>query len=206
MARPPKLAPEQIRQTIQELAAEGAELSITAVRERLGTGSYSTIGAVLNDWRRQQAQAARVAVPEPPETLSHLVKNLWAEAWKSADAAHEPEREKFARERAEHEKARQEMAAEIRRLEEELERVVAEGETCRATLRKREEELEATHVEQAQATQTAALLQAEVERLLAEGQKAVENLTAWVERATKAETKLEALERAKTNEAGRRDE
>src|SRR5512135_1671928 len=111
MARPPKLAPEQIRQTIQELAAEGAELSITAVRERLGTGSYSTIGAVLNDWRRQQAQAARVAVPEPPETLSHLVKNLWAEAWKSADAAYDPEREKFARERAEHEKTRQESSS-----------------------------------------------------------------------------------------------
>ncbi len=91
-------APEQIRQTIQQLAAaEGAELSITAIRERLGT-------------------------------------------------------------------------------------------------------------EQAQATQTAALLQAEVERLLAEGQKAVENLTAWVERATKAETMLEALERAKTETAGRRDE
>src|SRR5512135_1520094 len=72
-------------------------------------------------------------------------------------------------------------------------------------LRKREEELEAARVEQAQATQTAALLQAEVERLRAEGQKAVENLTAWVERATKAETKLEALER-ETNEAGRRDE
>ena len=84
MARP-GLAPDQIRQTIQELAAEGTEPSVTAVRERLGTGSYSTIGAVLSDWRRQQAQAARPAVPEPPDTLAHLVKNLWAEAWKSAD-------------------------------------------------------------------------------------------------------------------------
>jgi hypothetical protein len=91
MARP-GLAPEQIRQTIEQLAAEGAEPSVTAIRERLGSGSYSTIGAVLTDWRHQQAQAARPAVPEPPDTLGHLVKNLWAEAWKSADAAHDPER------------------------------------------------------------------------------------------------------------------
>jgi len=125
MARP-GLASEQIRQTIEQLAAEGAEPSVTAIRERLGSGSYSTIGAVLTHWRRQQAQAARRAVPEPPDTLPYLVKNLWAEAWKSADAAYEPERQAFQRERAEHEKTRQEMAAEIRRLEEELERVAAE--------------------------------------------------------------------------------
>ena len=193
------------------LAGSGGPGGGGAATPRAPSVGYSSHNALYashsSPIRDQNPNPCKCLAPsEPLETLSHLVKNLWAEAWKSADAAHEPEREKFGRERAEHEKARQEMAAEIRRLEEELERVTAEGETCQASLRKRKEELDAARVEQAQATQTAALLQAKVERLRAEGQKALENLTAWVERATKAETKLEALEQAKTNLAGRRDE
>ena len=201
MARP-GLAPEQIRETIRQLAAEGADPSVTAVRERLGSGSYSTIGTVLNDWRREQAQATRPAIPEMPEPLYHLLRHLWAEAWKSADAAHDPERHAFDRERTEHEKAKQELAAEIRRLEAELERLAAEGESRRETLAQRQQELEAARVELTKATSTASVLQGELERLRTEGQKAIENLTAWVERASKAEMKLEEAEKARIKDGG----
>ena len=101
MARP-GVGAKQIEEVIKELEAEGAEITVTAIRERLGSGSYSTIGAVLNEWRREQAQAARAAVPEVPETLHRLTRQLWAEAWKAADRLYEPERQQAARERQEH--------------------------------------------------------------------------------------------------------
>lgn len=200
MARP-GITPERIREIIKQLEAERADVTVTALRERLGTGSYSTLGAVLNDWRQEQARAARPAIPEAPENLAHLLRHLWAEAWKAADASHEPERQVFARERQEHEKARQELAEEVRRLEEELERVGVDGESCREALAKQHQELEAAERELAKATGAVGLLQAEGERLRAEGQKTIENLTAWIERATKAETKLEEAVKANREEA-----
>lgn len=198
MARP-GVAPEQITEVIKQLDAEGAgaEVTVTAIRRRLGSGSYTTIGAVLNDWRQEQAKAARPVIPEVPEPLTHLLRHLWAEAWKAADISYEPERQGFARERQEQERAKQEMTAEIGRLEEEFERVGAERETCRAAHAKQHQELEAIQRELAKATSTVGLLQPEVERLRVEGQKNFETLTAWIERATKAETKLQEIEKAK---------
>ena len=83
------------------------------------------------------------------------------------------------------------MTAEIGRLEEELERSGAERESCRAALATQHQELEATQMDLAKATSAVGLLQPEVERLRAEGQRNIENLTTWIERATKAETKLQ---------------
>jgi hypothetical protein len=44
----PGIEPDKIRKVISELDAEGKAMSVTSIRERLGNGSYSTIGAVLN--------------------------------------------------------------------------------------------------------------------------------------------------------------
>ncbi len=57
-----------------------------------------------------------------PDSVRHVLSHLWGEAWKAALAVHEPERQAFARARAEHEQTASEMTAEITRLEGELER------------------------------------------------------------------------------------
>jgi hypothetical protein len=64
---------------------------------------------VLAEWRKERAEVVLPTVPAIPEAVSHLVRHLWAEAWKAADSVHEPEREKFQRGRAEHERLRAEM-------------------------------------------------------------------------------------------------
>src|SRR5512135_3520107 len=117
------IKPERVREVIKELEARREKATFTAIREQLGGGSYSTIAAVLTEWRREQAEAVRPVVPEIPESLTHLLRHLWAEAWKAADAVHEPERQARERERAEHEQLRAEMGQEIARLEAELSRV-----------------------------------------------------------------------------------
>ena len=136
----PGIEQGKIRDVIDELDAEGKAISVTSIRERLGSGSYSTIGAVLAAWRKERAKAVLPNVPAIPEGVSRLVGNLRAEAWKAADSNYEPERQTFQRERAEHERLRGEMAEEITRLEVELSRVVAECESVRVALAKAEEE------------------------------------------------------------------
>lgn len=120
MARP-GVGAEKIVEVIREMEAEGREPTVTGVRERLGSGSFSTIGAVLSDWRRQRASEALPTVPEPPESVRLAFGHAWSEAWTAANKVLEPERQGFARERQEHERARSELLAEIARLEAELE-------------------------------------------------------------------------------------
>src|SRR3954470_24780452 len=98
MARP-GVGTERIEEVIRQLETEGIEPTVTAVRERLGSGSFSTIGAVLSDWRQSRAKETRPAVPEPSDSVRGLFGQLWAEAWNSAMKVHEPEREAFARDR-----------------------------------------------------------------------------------------------------------
>ena len=161
----------KIRKVISELDAEGKAVSVTSIRERLGSGSYSTFSAVLAEWRKERAEAVLPTVPAIPEGVSHLVGHLWAEAWKAADSIFDPERQAFQRERAEHEQLRAEKDQEIARLEAELSRVEAERESARAALTKAGEELERERVERAKAESTASTLQAELTKLRDESRK-----------------------------------
>jgi len=145
---------------------------------------------VLAEWRKEQAKAVLPTVPAIPEGVSHLVRHLWAEAWKAADGVHEPERHAFQRERAEHERLRAEMGQEIARLDAELSRVETERESGRAALAKAGEKLERERVERAKAEATVRTLQAEPTELRVESRKALE---AWVERASRAKARLEDL-------------
>ena len=55
------------------------------------------------------------------------------------------------------------------------------------------EELERVRVERARAESTARTLEAELMKLRDESRKTLETVTAWVERATRAEARLEEL-------------
>src|SRR5512135_3019147 len=102
MGRPAVNNQDKVREAIKVLEAEKKEVNAIAIRERLGSGSYSTITAVLAAWRREQAAAVRPIIPEMPDALTHLLRHLWEEAWKAADSVHESEREGREREKIEH--------------------------------------------------------------------------------------------------------
>jgi hypothetical protein len=69
----------------------------------------------------------------------------------------------------------------------------AERELARAALTKAGEELERERVERAKAESTARTLEAELTELRVESRKTLETVTAWVERASRAEARLEDL-------------
>src|SRR5512135_706202 len=134
--RPAVINKDKIRKAITELEAEKKEVTVVTVRERLGSGSYSTIKEVLNAWRSEQAEVVQSDVPEMPESLTHLLRRLWAEAWKAADSVHETERQACERKEIEHERLKAEMTHEISRPEEQLAEADADRESLRASLRR----------------------------------------------------------------------
>src|SRR5512135_1717212 len=191
--RPAVINKEKIREAITELEAERKEVTVIAVRERLGSGSYSTIKDALVAWRSEQAEVVPPAVPEMPEMLTHLLRRLWAEAWKAADSVHETERQACQRKEIEHERLKAEMTHEISRLEEQLAEVDADRESLRASFKKVEEEFQGKEVERAKAEASIGTLQAELTALRAESRKALDTVAAWAERASRAEARLEEL-------------
>jgi chromosome segregation ATPase len=81
----------------------------------------------------------------------------------------------------------------IARLEAELSRVEAERESARAAVTKAGGELERGRIGRAKVESTARALQAKLTELRDEERKALETVTAWVERASRAEARLEEL-------------
>ena len=201
MARP-GITPEQVLQTIQQLESEGVEATVTAIRERLGTGSFTTISQVLQNWRQDRARISRPPVPELPDQVAGLFRQLWAESWRAADAVAAAEREAAAQERAAAEAQAQEMQGEITRLEQAMAALQTETDELAAAHAVTNQALQAARIEHAQAAASSALLQEEIAQLraghrqiLEAGQKASAELATWIERATRAETRLEEIQK-----------
>ena len=197
MARP-GITAEQILQTIQQLESEGTEATVTAIRERLGTGSFTTISQVLQTWRQERARISRPPVPEVPDQVAGLFRQLWAESWRAADAVAATEREAAAQERAAYEAQTQEMQNEIAGLEQAIASLQSQTDQLAAEHAETNRALQTARVEHAQAAASVALLQEELTQLRAgnlqiieAGQKASAELATWIERATRAETRLE---------------
>jgi chromosome segregation ATPase len=185
------LTDTDIKLAIQALEAEGAALTVSSIRSRLGSGSFSTISAVLQRHREERDRSARTAVPELPQPILRLFEQLWAEAWRQADAIADAERQAHAKEKAAGENARAEMQTEIERLEKVTAEKTVEAQELKTALEAKAEALQNAELQAARLQ--AALTSAQSEAQLARDGvlKIQEQLTTWVERATRAETKLE---------------
>ena len=143
----------KIRAAAQELLAEGVWPTVVEVRERLGTGSNTTINNTLKAWRKDFLARAAAANrrPEWPAALGAAFDAVWQQACQQAeDALADARREAFAE--------RDALAEACKALEaekdEEAQRV--------ASLRL---DLAATHQELAQAKTQAVLLSDELATL-----------------------------------------
>lgn len=123
------LRQEEVFRVASELQDAGLPVTYTAVRERLKTGSFGTIGRYLKLWKeqgdeaRQGAVADEVAVHDLPEYFQQLGVRVAREAWLTA---------------------RGEVATQVQAL-----RVAAEEEIASA---RKEAELAASTVDELQAT------------------------------------------------------
>ncbi len=73
---------EQVWQVADTIVAEGDVPRYLSVRERLGTGSFSTICKFLREWRAQRGDSESPAPDtEMPPPFRDAVLRLGTEAW-----------------------------------------------------------------------------------------------------------------------------
>jgi len=156
----------QIHAAADQIAAAGQQPTMQAVRQALGSGSYSTIGPALADWRtqRQQQQAAAPVAGEPvpgpvAERAADLAASIWAAALALADGRLAAERAALEQARAELEDERAEAVAAADGLQAELDALAAELERVR-----QQAQAEREQAAQAQAQARAELEQARLDQ------------------------------------------
>lgn len=75
---------EQIHATADQLASEGIKPTQTNVRERLGSGSFTTIAEALRSWRAEQETVAELQAVVIPQDISDRTQVLVAQVWETA--------------------------------------------------------------------------------------------------------------------------
>lgn len=117
MARPTNLTQDLVNDAAEQLKAQGRKPSPNAVREIVGTGSFSTIKQMLDVWLEKQEQEEKIPVPDMPEFAHRLLEKLHRELYLQNHKALEGERQLLEATRHEFAAERKEMFAEISTLE-----------------------------------------------------------------------------------------
>lgn len=80
------ISKDHVFKAADSLSEEGIEPTNSAVRERLGSGSYKTITPFLKEWRQLQEQAADVPA-SINSAMENTLRHVWAEAKETAKLA-----------------------------------------------------------------------------------------------------------------------
>lgn len=78
-----KTIDERVAEAAEKLVASGRKLTLDAVREALGSGSFRDIAPALRKWKDSSEQAGAEASPIPPELMAMLERTgnaLWSAA------------------------------------------------------------------------------------------------------------------------------
>lgn len=74
-----------VKQAIEEMLSEGLNPTIAGLREKLGTGSFTTISEHLKHWRSERQQQPMVACgTSAPDNLNNMVQAVWQQAREDA--------------------------------------------------------------------------------------------------------------------------
>ncbi len=187
MPRPP-IAEEKVRAAIAELHAAGEDVTVSAVRARVGTGSFTTIGAIVAAWRREQS--TQESIPTVPDRLGAVLGQIWTEAWRDASKLFDAERTALAAERSALEREKKEMEKEIERLEVALATASEELQELKAINTGLAETVTTTQTKLAKEEAAAEVLKSDLREVKEELKQVRSDLTSWIERGTKAETAL----------------
>jgi len=168
---------EQVFETADALVREGQNPTVVAVRTRLGGGSPNTITPLLGGWKALNETRQAQDMPQVPEPVEAVMRQVWGAAWQQAQAQLEGEREALSAARKEIAKERAEMLAEIGRMDSEM-------EAAKDTIRQGTEALEAerrTHEQTKSEACEARALADEREKRISAQDKELQDLRRQVE-------------------------
>jgi DNA repair exonuclease SbcCD ATPase subunit len=163
MGRKAYFTETEIFEAADRLAAEGKEVSATALLDRLGGGSLTTVYKHLAAWK--QDRPAQMQTPQPVD-LPDAVRTAFASAWKVAVAESAKDLQAVREKAAEDVKAAQRQFSEaldaIERLEKEAEIEAGKQEALAAKVEELEGALQKSQTENASLKATAEQLQHQV--------------------------------------------
>jgi chromosome segregation ATPase len=131
---------DQVYEAATALREEGTAPTVQAVRNRIGSGSFSTINRHLSEWREENAGQAVADIPDIPDTVQEAFRRIWVRASQSAQEGFDAQREALEAMRQEMERERASMAEEIERLEQALEESGEKAAQLEADLRAAQED------------------------------------------------------------------
>ncbi len=138
------ISKKQVFEAASALQDEGIAPTVKAVRQRIGSGSFSTISSHLDDWKSEHVGQNPANIPEMPEKVMLAFQQVWATAAKAAHENVDTQRQSLEAMRREMDQDKADMSAEIEQLEKALEETAAKvGEL--------EKELEAQRRDKVQA-------------------------------------------------------
>ena len=111
------ISKEQVTKAIEALIEDNHPVTVSSIRDHLGSGSYSTISTHLAKWREDNDSTKIAGHPDIPENVDKAFRSVWATAWKMAQEDIQSERETLAVARSQMEQEKRDMTAEISRLE-----------------------------------------------------------------------------------------
>lgn len=115
MARP-GICYDDVKQAARQLLEEGSHPSIQRIRERLGTGSNSTIADHLKRWQQELAETRHTALPPAlPEAVLQATTAVWQAAVEQAHTTYQEHRQQADQQVAQAEQARAEALTHLAR-------------------------------------------------------------------------------------------
>ena len=150
------ISKDQVYSAADTLREEGTTPTVQAVRDRLGSGSFTTISRHLDEWKTDNAIQGTASAPEMPERVQAAFTQAWTLAAREAQSGLEDERQALKIMQRDMDTELRDMGAEIQRLEKALDDQIRNGEMLarerdelKQTLESTREELNALKVETA---------------------------------------------------------
>ncbi|MBF0209114.1 MAG: DNA-binding protein [Oligoflexia bacterium] len=89
---------EQVFETADKLLAAGTPPTLQAVRNEIGSGSYSTISRHLTRWKASQRN--KKEIPQPPAIFTNYMNKVWSASYTEAERVLDNDRQALQVERS----------------------------------------------------------------------------------------------------------
>jgi colicin import membrane protein len=114
---------EQVFEAAEALLAAGLTPKVASVREKLGKGSFSTVGPLLKEWFEGNKPPEAPKKEETPKAVEDLASGMWTAALGIALESLEGERQEIENQRLEMQEEKQEAVEFADKLVEEVEQL-----------------------------------------------------------------------------------
>jgi regulator of replication initiation timing len=132
---------EQVNDTANTLINEGIAVTVQSLRDRLASGSFSTLSKYLSVWKTERDKTSKTTVPEPPALIEKAFKQVWAMAWQATQDEVKAERDGLETTRKQFEFEKTELLSEVTHLETQLDSKEQETEELKQLVASEQEKI-----------------------------------------------------------------